>query len=216
MDTPSFFEDLHKKGENLVLQILFQERLSSLIVASLLQTIPCFFPNCAAERPSFANTYKKLFVSRKDCIANHGNKTWFEPKCRYHPIVTGGIGKLLHDLDATCFIYQHVDCLYTLIKYFLCRSFSFEIRQLFHKVQTAVQYNQRLSGVDRMPTVAKKALDKKTEGWKLSSIQMTNSNKTNRSMFAEKSELAKWLNLIRNQKKLNVVFWRVMANMIVF
>ena len=63
-----------------------------------------------------ANTYEKYIVSKEDCFARHDEKMCFLPNCRYHNILIGNIKELLQKLDAFCFNYQHVDCLYTLFK----------------------------------------------------------------------------------------------------
>ena len=62
---------------------------------------------------SSANTYEKYIVSKENCIARHDHKMCFLPNCRYHIILIGNIKELLQKLDAFCFNYQHMDCLYT-------------------------------------------------------------------------------------------------------
>ena len=62
-------------------------------------------------------TYENFIVSKEYCIARHGDKICFLPNCRYHIILIGNIKELLQQLDAFCFNYQHVDCLYTIFKY---------------------------------------------------------------------------------------------------
>ena len=56
-------------------------------------------------------------MSKENCIARHDDKLCFLPNCRYHIILIGNNKELLQKLDAFCFNYQHVDCLYTLFKY---------------------------------------------------------------------------------------------------
>ena len=55
----------------------------------------------------------------------------FQPNCRYHIILIGNIKELLQKLDAFCFNYQHVDCLYTLFKYRFNGKIVIKIGQLF-------------------------------------------------------------------------------------
>ena len=61
-----------------------------------------------------ANTFEKHIVSRECCIARPNDKMCFLPNCRYHIILIGNHKELLQKLDACCFNYQHMDCLYAL------------------------------------------------------------------------------------------------------
>ena len=65
-------------------------------------------------------------------------------------------------LDKFCFTYQHVDCLYTLFKYRFSGKVNAKSGQVFDNVQRAVDFNRRNKGVDRMPSLAKKKLLKKS------------------------------------------------------
>ena len=84
----------------------------------MLQAIPSFYTNCSKNSLFFsANTSENYIVSNGYCIARQDDEMWFMPNCRYHIILIGNIEELLQKLDGFCFIYQHVDCLYTLFKY---------------------------------------------------------------------------------------------------
>ena len=126
----------------------------------MLQAIPSFYRNYSKNSLFiFANTYEKYIVSKEYCIARHDDKMCFLYNCRYH-ILIGNIEELLQKLDAFCFNYQHVDCLYTLFKY----RFSGKIvksGQLFDNLLRAVHFNQQNRGVHRMPSIAKKRLLRK-------------------------------------------------------
>ena len=80
------------------------------------------------------------------------------PNYRYHIILTGDFKESLKKLDAFCFNNQHVDSLYTLFKYLFSDKIVLKGKKLFVYVQRAVQLNHQHTGVDRMPTVAKKRL----------------------------------------------------------
>ena len=84
------------------------------MAAVMLQVIPSFHTNCSKNSLFFsANTYEKHIVRKEYCIARHDdNKMCFLPNCRYHIFLTGNIKQLLQKLDALCFNFQHVDCLY--------------------------------------------------------------------------------------------------------
>ena len=112
--------------------------------------------------------------------------------CRYHIILIGNIEDLLQKLDAFCFNYQHVDCLYTLFKYRFSGKIVIKTGQLFIKLQRAVHFNQQNRGVDRMPSIAKKRLlRKKCKKHLLRSFQTTSSTQTSISVFADRIEQVK-------------------------
>ena len=132
------------------------------MAAVLLQVVPSFYTNFSKTSHFIsANTYEKLIVSKKYCIARHDDKMCFLPNCGYHIFLIGNIKDLLQKLDAMCFNYQHVDCLYTLFKYRFNGKIVNKSGQIFDNLQRAVQFNQQNRGVDRMPNIAKKRLLRK-------------------------------------------------------
>ena len=117
---------------------------------------------------------------------------WFLPKYRYHIFLIGNIEELLQKLDAFCFNYQHVDCLYTFFKYRFNDKFVLKSGQLFDFLQRAVHFNQQNRGLDRMPSIAmKRLLRKKFKKHLLSSFQKTKSTQTSGSVFADRIEQVK-------------------------
>ena len=116
----------------------------------------------------------------------------FLPNCRYHNILIGNIKELLQKLDAFCFNYQHVDCLYTLFKDRFNGKIVIKSGQLFDYLQRTVQSNQQNRGKERMPSIAKKRLlRKKYKKCMFSSFQKTKSTQTNGSVFADRIEQVK-------------------------
>ena len=160
------------------------------MAAVMLQVIPIFYTNYSKNSLfNSANTYEKIIVSKNYCIARHNDKMCFLPNCRYHIILIGNIKDLLQKLDAFCFNYQHVDCLYTLFKYHFSGKIVVRSGQLFDNLQTAVHFNQQNRGVERMPSIAKKRfLRKKYKKHLLSSIQKTKSTQISGSVFADRIE----------------------------
>ena len=159
----------------------------------MLQVIPSFY-TIYSKNSLFnsANTYEKHIVSKEYCIVRHDDKMCFLPKCRYHILLIGKIKELLQKLDAFCFNYQHVDCLYTLLKYHFSDKIVFKSGQLFDNLQKAVHFNKQNRGVDRMPSIAKKIfLMKKFKNQFFSSFQKTKTTETGGSVFAERIEKVK-------------------------
>ena len=163
------------------------------MVALMLQVIPSFYTNYSKNSLFIsANTYEKYIVSKEYCIAGHDDKMCFLPNCRYHFILIGNIKELLQKLDAFCFNYQHVDCLYTLFKYRFSKKIVIKNGQIFDNLQRAVHFKQQNRGVDRLPSIAKKRLlRKKYKKHSLSSFQKTKSTQTSGSVFADRIEQVK-------------------------
>ena len=163
------------------------------MAAVMLQVIPGFYTNSSKNSLFIsANTYEKYFVSKEYCIAGHDDKMCFLPNCRYHIILIGNIKDLLQKLEAFCFKYQHVDCLYTLFMYRFSGKIVVKSGQNFDNLQRAVLFNQQNRGVERMPSIAKKRLlRKKYKKHFLSSFQKTKSTQTSGSVFADRIEQVK-------------------------
>ena len=116
----------------------------------------------------------------------------FLPNCRYYIILKCNIKDLLQKLDAFCFNYQHVDCLYTIFKYRFSGKNVVKSGQLLDNLQRAVHFNQQNRGVDRMPNIAKKRLlRKKYKKHLLSSFQKTKSTQTSGSVIENRIEQVK-------------------------
>ena len=81
-----------------------------------------------------ANTNEKHILSEEYCTVRHDDKMYFLLICRYHIKLKVDIRELLQKLDAFCFNYQHVDCLYTLFKYRICGKIVVKCGQLFENV----------------------------------------------------------------------------------
>ena len=62
--------------------------------------------------------------------------------CRYHIILIGNTKELLQNLDAFCFNYQHLDCLYKTFNYRFSGKVV-KIGQIFDNLQRAVHFNQQ-------------------------------------------------------------------------
>ena len=139
------------------------------------QTIPSFYTDHSKNSLFVsANTYEKYIVSKEYCIARRDDKMSFLSNCRTLIILSGDIEELLQKLDAYCFKYQQLECLYILFKYRLIVTSVVKSRQLFDNVQKAAFFNQQNKRVDRMPSIAKNRLSRKKYRKQLqSSIQRT-------------------------------------------
>ena len=170
----------------------------------IIQVIPSFYTVFSKNSLYIsANTNEKFIVSKEYCIARHDDKMCFLPNCRYHIILIGNTKDWLQKLDAFCFNYQHVDCLYTFFRYRFSGKIFVRNGHFFDNSQRAVLFNQQNRGVERMPSIAKKRLlRKKYKKHLLSSLQKTKSTHTSGSVFANRIEQVKTtefqLELIKN------------------
>ena len=83
-------------------------------------------------------------MSENYCIARHNDKMCFLANSRYHVLLSGNVEELLQKLDPLCLTYQHVDCVYTLFKYWFNGNIVVKSGQVFDIVQTAVFLIQKL------------------------------------------------------------------------
>ena len=116
----------------------------------------------------------------------------FLPNCRYHINLIGNIKEFLQKLDALCFNYPQVECMYTIFKYRFRGKIVVRSGQLFVNLLIAIHFNQQDSGVDRMPSIAKRRLLRvKYEKHLFSCFQKTKPTQTNRSVFADRIKQVK-------------------------
>ena len=102
------------------------------MAAVMLQVIPSFYTSYSENILFFsANAIEIYIVSKQYCIAHRNDKMCFLLNCRYHIILIGNINELRRKLDAFCFNYQQVDCLYTLFKYHFNGKIVIKSGQLF-------------------------------------------------------------------------------------
>ena len=170
-----------------------RRRTGGKMAAVMLQVIPGFYANYSKNSLFIsANTYEKFIVSKEYCIARHDDKMCFLSNCIYHIILIDNIKELLQKLDAFCFNYRYVDCLYTLFKYRFIGKIVIKSGQIFDNLQRAVHFNHQNRGVERMPSIAKKRLLRKKykKHW-LSSFQKTKSTQTSGSVSADRIEQVK-------------------------
>ena len=127
------------------------------------------------------------------CVVFHNYRTCFGSNCKFHIILLGNVDELVKKLDRFCFIYEHVDCLYTLFKYRFSGTVIAKSGQVFDNVQQAVDFNRRNKGVDRMPTehCKKETLAEKFKKHLFSFFEKTKTTQTSGSVFAERIEKVK-------------------------
>ena len=132
----------------------------------MLQTILSFYTK-VSEKSLFisANTYEKYIVCKNYCIAHQDDKTCILPACKYHIRLLGDVEELLKKswVHFGSPINTWTVCiLYTLFEYRFSGKVVAKSGQVFANMQRAVDFNHRNKGVDRMPSIAKKRLLRKS------------------------------------------------------
>ena len=167
------------------------------MVAIMLEIIPSFYAKISEKGLFFsANTYEMYIVCKDYCIAHHDDQTCFLPACIYHNILLRNVEELLKKLDTFCFTYQHVDCLYILLKYRFSGKIIARSGKVFDNVQRSVDFHHGNKGVDRMPSIAKKRLlRKKLKQHFLSALQKKNQRRPAFQFLQEELKKSKRQNL---------------------
>ena len=125
----------------------------------LLQVIPSFFINYPKNTILYSEkANEKYIVSKEYCSDHHNDKMCFLPNCRCQNTLIGDNKDLLQKMDGLCINYQHMNCLYALLKYKFSGKNVVKSEQFFDKVQRAVHFDHQKRGVHIMPSIAKKGL----------------------------------------------------------
>ena len=106
--------------------------------------------------------YKPYLLTKKYSVATH--KDIFCPlkTCRYHIIlISSSVKKILETIENLSYIYQTVDCLYTLYKHQFFGSILEESGVVFAQLTRAVEHNLENKCVEKVPSISKKRLSRK-------------------------------------------------------
>ena len=156
------------------------------MAALRLQMTPSLNTENSKSRFISANIYENCPVSEEHSIARHDDRLCFLHNCRYHLFLIGDNKESPEKLDAFCFNYQPLDCLYTLFMYRLSGKTVVKNGQVFDNVQRTVHFNHQHGGADRMPSIAKeRLLRKKVQKTFVELPQKSKSMQTTASTFAD-------------------------------
>ena len=81
--------------------------------------------------------------SKTTVSPNSTTKPVFHLVVKNHILLFGEIEELLYNMEKLCFTYQHVDCLYTLLKYRFSGKKIAKSGNVFDKMQRAIFFNQK-------------------------------------------------------------------------
>ena len=131
--------------------------------------------------------YRSYILISENIVASHNS---FCPlkTCRYHIVlISSSTEDLLQKLEDLSYLYQTVDCLYTLYKHQFFGNILEELRLIFIQLDRAVQHNYENKFVEKLPSVSKKRLSrKKFKRHLLRPEQRIVSTRTMRSSFLDR------------------------------
>ena len=89
----------------------------------MLQALPSYYSNYSDKSlfiSSSFNKYDNLLVTNEYCVASHNDSPCTLKNCNYHILLVThkDVDDILGKLDSYCYLYQRVDCFYTLYKHY--------------------------------------------------------------------------------------------------
>ena len=107
--------------------------------------------------------YKPYLLTKKYSFANHNDNFCPLKPCRCHIIlISSSVKEILEAIENLSYIYQTVDGLYTLYKYQFFASIIEKSGVVFAQLTRAVEHNLENKYVEKVPSISKKRLSKKT------------------------------------------------------
>ena len=160
------------------------------MAAAMCQALPSFYSDYCKKSLFISvssDFYEKYLVTQDYCVNTHNSLCSLE-NCKFHLVLIGiSLSQIFQRLDKYVYIYQEIDCLYTLFKHRLYSSIVTSSGEMFNQLRRAVQHNLRWRGAEKMPSIAKKRLiRKKFKRHSLCSNQKLASTQTLGSAFLDR------------------------------
>ena len=134
------------------------------MAAVMCQVLPHFYKKFCEKALLISvsvKDYRPYTLTSEYVVASHNN---FCPlkTCRYHIVlISFSIEDLLQKLEDLSYLYQTVDCLYTLYKHQFFGNILEESGLVFTQLDRAVKHNYENKYVEKLPSVPKKRLSRK-------------------------------------------------------
>ena len=134
------------------------------MAAAMCQALPSFYSdyNIKSLFISVSNKLNKKYIVTQDyCVSTHDSFCYLG-NCKFHIIlIETSLSQILQRLDKYQYIYQEIDCLYTLYKHRFFSSFVTSSGEVFNQLSCGVQHNSRWKGAEKTPSVSRKRLVRK-------------------------------------------------------
>ena len=103
--------------------------------------------------------YKPYLLTKKYFVATHNDSFCPLKTCRYHIIlIPSSVKEILETMENFFYIYQTIDCLYTLYKQQFFDSNLEESGVVFAHLTRALEHNLENKYVEKVPRISKKRL----------------------------------------------------------
>ena len=160
------------------------------MAAAMCQALPSFYSdyNSKSLFISVSNElYEKYIVTEDYCVSTQDSFCSLG-SCKFHIILIGtSPSQILQRLDKYQYIYQEIDCLYTLYKHRFFSSIVTSSGEVFNQLSCGVQHNLRWKGAKKTPSVSRKRIvRKKFKKHYLNSNQKLASTQTLGSAFLDR------------------------------
>ena len=160
------------------------------MAAAMCQALPSFYSDYCKKSLFISvssDFYEKYIVTHDYCVSTHNSLCSLE-NCKFHLVLIGiSLSQIFQRLDKYVYIYQEIDCLYTLFKHRFYSSIVTSSGERFNQLRRAVQHKLRWKRAEKMPSIAKKRLiRKKFKRHYLCSNQKLASTQTLGSAFLER------------------------------
>ena len=136
------------------------------MAAIMRQVLLQFYRDYNDETFFFSSSVKeyKLYLHTKKCsAATHNDNFCSINTCRYHIIlISSSVKEILETIENLSYIYQTVDCLYTLYKHQFFGSILEESGVVFSQLTRAVEHNLE-KVLEKGPSISKKRLSRKKQ-----------------------------------------------------
>ena len=128
------------------------------MAAAMCQALPSFYSNYCKKSLFISvssDFYEKYMVTQDFCVSTHNSLFCLE-NCKFHLVSIGiSLSQIFQRLDKYVYMYQEIDCLYTLFKHKFYSSIVTSSGEVFNQLRRAVQHNLRWRGAEKMPSIAK-------------------------------------------------------------
>ena len=123
----------------------------------------------------FSSISKPYLLTKKHSVATLNDSFCPLKTCHYHIIlISSSVKKILEKVENLSYIYQTVDCLYTLCKHQFFGSILEESGLVFAQLTRAVEHNLENKYMEKVPSISKKRLSRKKFKRRLQRAEQTN------------------------------------------
>ena len=133
------------------------------MAAIMCQVLPQFYRDYNDKTLFISDKeYKPYLLTKKYSVATHNDNFCPLKTCHYHIIlISSSVKEILEKMENLSYVYQTVDCLYTLYKHQFFGSIIEESGVVFTQLTRAVEHNLENKYVEKVPIISKKRLSRK-------------------------------------------------------